>query len=209
MLYKGLNLEEFKKNTTAIRGVPPERIHINGKKQGSLKIICRAPDGKRNRILYWCECACGKITKMNKTSLRRGSKSCVKCSGQKLSKGLVKIYKGMPLSYWDHTRKRAFKRKIVFKLTKKQVWDLYLQQKKKCALSGQHIDFCTGNSVNERGWKGRLLHTASLDRIDPNKGYIPGNIQWVHKDINRMKNNFDEKYFINTCKLISKIRNKK
>lgn len=26
-----------------------------------------------------------------------------------------------------------------------------------------------------------------FDRIDPNKGYIIGNVQWVHKHINMMK----------------------
>lgn len=29
--------------------------------------------------------------------------------------------------------------------------------------------------------------TASLDRIDSSKGYIRGNVRWVHKDINSMK----------------------
>ena len=41
--------------------------------------------------------------------------------------------------------------------------------------------------------------TASLDRIDSKKGYIEGNIQWVHKDINRMKWAFNEDYFIKLC----------
>lgn len=44
--------------------------------------------------------------------------------------------------------------------------------------------------------------TASLDRIDSSKGYIKGNIQWVHKDINKMKNNYNQAYFINLCALV-------
>jgi hypothetical protein len=96
--------------------------------------------------------------------------------------------------------------KVWFKLTKKQAWNLFLKQQKKCALSDQPINFCTGNGITERGWKGRLMHTASLDRIDPNKGYTIDNVQWIHKDINRMKNNFDENYFVNVCKHIAKNR---
>jgi hypothetical protein len=46
-------------------------------------------------------------------------------------------------------------------------------------------------------------HTASLDRIDSSKGYCEDNVQWVHKDINRMKNTFDQDYFISLCKLIA------
>jgi hypothetical protein len=44
---------------------------------------------------------------------------------------------------------------------------------------------------------------ASLDRIDSNKGYIEGNIQWVLKDINFMKSNHNQDYFISLCKLVS------
>ena len=40
---------------------------------------------------------------------------------------------------------------------------------------------------------------ASLDRIDPNIGYKRDNIQWVHKDINRMKQHYPEVYFVEMC----------
>ena len=45
--------------------------------------------------------------------------------------------------------------------------------------------------------------TASLDRIDPTKGYIEGNIQWVHKDVNRMKMDFTETRFLELVNLIA------
>ena len=48
------------------------------------------------------------------------------------------------------------------------------------------------------------IRTASLDRIDSSKGYVPGNIQWVHKDVNWMKGSFTQEYFVNICKKISK-----
>ena len=38
--------------------------------------------------------------------------------------------------------------------------------------------------------------SISLDRIDSSKGYEENNVQWVHKDINLMKNKYDNKYFI-------------
>jgi len=46
--------------------------------------------------------------------------------------------------------------------------------------------------------------TASVDRIDSNKGYIKGNVQFVHKDINLMKNVLNIEYFIEMCKKIAK-----
>ena len=39
--------------------------------------------------------------------------------------------------------------------------------------------------------------------IDSTKGYIVGNIQWVHKDINIMKNDLDLDSFIYYCRLVN------
>lgn len=38
--------------------------------------------------------------------------------------------------------------------------------------------------------------TASLDRIDSTKGYIHGNLQWIHKDLNQMKSNRTQDEFL-------------
>lgn len=43
----------------------------------------------------------------------------------------------------------------------------------------------------------------SIDRIDSNIGYYKDNIQMVHKDVNIMKNKYDQDYFINVCKMIA------
>lgn len=48
------------------------------------------------------------------------------------------------------------------------------------------------------------IDKASLDRIDSSLGYIEGNLQWVHKDVNKMKNDFNQDHFIEFCKLIAK-----
>jgi len=45
--------------------------------------------------------------------------------------------------------------------------------------------------------------TASLDRKDSSKGYIEGNVQWVHKDINMMKRHYTEEYFLRLCSLVN------
>jgi hypothetical protein len=46
--------------------------------------------------------------------------------------------------------------------------------------------------------------TASLDRINNDLGYIKGNIQWLHININMMKNKYTQKEFIEVCKLVAK-----
>jgi hypothetical protein len=45
--------------------------------------------------------------------------------------------------------------------------------------------------------------TASLDRINNKLGYVKGNVHWVHKDINLMKQCFDLDHFVKMCELVS------
>jgi hypothetical protein len=82
---------------------------------------------------------------------------------------------------------------ITLIITIQEAWELFEKQGRKCAL--------TGLDINLNGREG----TASLDRIDSNQGYIHGNIQWVHKDINRMKNVYSQERFIQCCNLVAKI----
>jgi hypothetical protein len=46
--------------------------------------------------------------------------------------------------------------------------------------------------------------TASVDRIDSSKGYIKGNVQWVHKTINKMKWGYSQGEFIEFCEAVVK-----
>lgn len=51
------------------------------------------------------------------------------------------------------------------------------------------------------------IYSASLDRIDSNKGYIKGNIRWVSRAINWMKNEMDDKMLLELIDIL--IQNKK
>jgi hypothetical protein len=59
------------------------------------------------------------------------------------------------------------------------LYDLFIQQNGQCAISGIKISLGNG--------KPGKLRTASLDRIDNTKGYVYGNVWWVHKHINKIK----------------------
>lgn len=91
-------------------------------------------------------------------------------------------------------KRNAITRNIEFNITIKQVWDLYIKQNKKCALSGLLLTFpkiVGGNDGN-----------VSVDRIDSKKGYSPDNIQIIHKDINFLKGDLPQDVFIEYCKKI-------
>lgn len=47
------------------------------------------------------------------------------------------------------------------------------------------------------------IFTASVDRIDSSKGYIPGNIQFVSTCINYLKNTMSDKDTRFICKCIA------
>lgn len=64
---------------------------------------------------------------------------------------------------------------------------------------------------NMTGWEISISYfkkTASLDRIDNTKGYIIGNIQWVHSMVNMCKNKYDNEKFLKMCIDIAKQQNK-
>lgn len=78
------------------------------------------------------------------------------------------------------------------------LWDLYVTQGRRCVLSDQLIGFTQNTAQgNERG-------CASLDRIDSSKGYVKGNVQWVHKHVNVMKRALSQEEFILLAHQIAK-----
>lgn len=89
------------------------------------------------------------------------------------------------------------KSKIIdFNLDIKEAWDIYVKQNGRCALTGVPIYF------DLIGMSGSA--TASLDRIDSSLGYTLGNVQWLHKDLNKMKMSLNNDEFKKVCLKISK-----
>ena|SRR3990167_864845 len=184
-----------------------KRKDLTGKRFGCLlvkKYSC-SKDGKS----YWeCVCDCGKEKIIRGASLSSGHPRSCGCLKHRISKHRIskhrigsenpqwKGYGEISGRYFKNLKKGAKRRKIEFLISVEEIWNLFLNQNRKCALSGKEIFF----SLTRLRYKEQ---TASLDRIDSNKGYTIDNIQWVHKDINQMKTNFKEDIFINYCKLIT------
>lgn len=144
------------------------------------------------------QCICGTTKDVRVSSLFRGETTrCMRCSAKQRSKTYFKGMGEMSQSFYYHLQKSAESRQIEFNVTKEHLWNLFIEQGRKCALSGLDICFYTH-------YKNKKEQTASVDRIDSSKGYIEGNIQWVHKYVNLMKLNFSQDEFIELCSLISK-----
>jgi len=178
---------------------------ITGQRFGNLEVLRMEKDPTRKDGMWWaiCKCyVCGREDYKAKPYWIKGkygshTKSCgcdktyfKRQSGRNSAK--FRGYEDMSAHYVSSARRRAKKLKIDFDLDAKFLWDLFEKQNRKCALSGESIEFSKTNRFKTRA-------TASLDRIDSNKGYIRENVQWVHKNINLMKMYLDEKNFIDLC----------
>ena len=166
---------------------------ISGMKFGRLTVIDFAYT-KNNASCWNCKCDCGNTVVVLSNSLQSGNtRSC----GCLVKENAVKAIQaacehnhygslsGFSVSRFIAYERGAKQRGLEFDVSIEYVVSLFTG---KCAYTGMDITPPTAHSG-----------TASLDRIDPTKGYVEGNLQWVHKDINRMKNKFSEKHFIEMC----------
>jgi hypothetical protein len=164
---------------------------LSNQKFGLLTAI--EPIRKKGKIRWKCKCDCGNIidvqTENLKHNVNQRSCGCIKKSRVGNKSPRWKGHGSISGSYWSKIKKEAHNRGYDFQISIQDAWNLFVKQDGKCALSGIKL------SMNKP-------RTASLDRIDNNKGYTKDNIQWVHKDLNIMKNHTLE-YFIEMCTGVS------
>lgn len=90
--------------------------------------------------------------------------------------------------YWFNVTNHADQRQLEMNVSIEDAWALFEHQECRCALTGVKLQFGTNGN-----------QTASLDRIDSNKGYSLENIQWIHKDINFMKRRMSNQELVLWC----------
>lgn len=174
---------------------------LTGQRFGRLEVESIHSKSRSGQYRWNCLCDCGVIKDVLSTHL---------ISGKTNSCGCLKNISGAKHKDWEgcgeisgnkfcsikRSANGSKRREIEFDLAIEYLWKLFLGQHRMCALSGIEIwfDHTDGHSGD---------CTASLDRIDSGRGYVAGNVQWVHKDVNKMKNSLDQEYFIQICKCIS------
>ena len=169
-----------------------------GKRYGMLVVLSREPNGKRGQSMWLCQCDCGNKVVYSFGGLNGGQKTA--CGCQKWKTGNESSnWRGhgeISSRYWENLCRGAKRRSVSMNITIEEANSLYIAQGGVCAISGVKMS-------NEP-----KKHTASLDRIDSSKGYEIGNIQWVHRIINIMKNSLSEEDFFKWVEIVYKHKNK-
>lgn len=218
-------MKEFKINDT-FKGQLPILGEIRGKnKIISSDVYCC----EKLKNYYLIECECGN-QRFIRIDLWRSNQSlqCKNCRNIQNYINNVNLnllhkrgfspkhrgYKELPLSFFNTYKYRAKSRGLEFKISIEYAYSIFENQRRRCALSGlpitlPHENLPVTNIINGHRNIDFSRFNASIDRIDSSKGYIEGNIQWVHRDINKMKMDFTQDHFCKLCTLINNYVNQK
>jgi hypothetical protein len=172
------------------------RNNLIGKRFGKGTVISfighrlRGDSSERSCCMWKLLCDCGNEYEGTSEFLTNGDCSscgCLKSNFHNIPNGKNDA-KATIGRYITRVKHESIRRNHKFLIDKDYLLELYNKQNKKCALSGVDIMF-----ENK---------TISLDRIDNTKDYIEGNVQWVHRTVNFMKNTLGQADFVSWCQKI-------
>lgn len=183
--------------------MPNKHLDLKGVKRGYLTAV-RPISNSRRGIVWRVRCRCGEKLQMPATEFRRlgrRSKQGIPASCgcyHKAHHGLRWLGVGdLSGTRWRMIVRGAEKKGLPFDLTIEYAWRLFVRQEQRCALTGLPLAMPRNHKLAAGSY------TASLDRIDSTKGYLRGNVQWVHLIVNDMKSDFSQEDFVQWCCLVA------
>jgi len=141
-----------------------------------------------SRLMAVCRCDCGNITRIRASNLSKNETNSCGC----VVRGNWRGHGELSMTYYGQLKRNAKARDISFDVSIEQLWELFVKQAGRCALTGSRLHLTKKRTDPST--------TASVDRIDSSKPYVIENLQWVHKDINRMKQDLDQSQFLSLCR---------
>lgn len=161
-------------------------VDYTGIKIGQWTVLSFSHKNKHGHKYWNLRCTCGlEASRLAANLFRKHTQSCNKCYGKRISKDKHYHWSGhenITGTYLCQTRASAAVRGMTVEVSPEFLNSIWTGT---CVLSGMPISF-----------KDR---TASLDRIDSSLGYTEDNVQWVHRDVNMIKKEYPQQYFISLC----------
>jgi|688.fasta_scaffold192409_5 hypothetical protein len=159
------------------KGGRPKGLSYVGQTYGRLTILEQYSDKKN--VFFKCQCECGNIKNKVRKDYIIGPKAEVKSCGCRLQelhqerreKGIDEVS-----AMWSRAKYRAKQKGLDFTIEQK---DIIIPDK--CPLLGIPLE-CHRGKGSQQG------NSPSLDRIDPTKGYIKGNVWVISNRANTLKN---------------------
>jgi hypothetical protein len=167
-----------------------------GQVYNGLRVVAYSHRIPRSHQYWKCECIqCGREYLCVASQLLRDRYHCKPCwryTGTQHISG----------TYWNNLRQGALLRGFAFEVTIDEADALFVEQRGRCA----YTDLPLSPPSRQSGRYDWSKVTASFDRLDSRRGYVLGNVQWVHKDVNLMKMAISEDRFLEICRLVTKQR---
>jgi hypothetical protein len=170
-----------------------------------------------HRRMLTIECPDCQHTYTIRKTQYRVFRTCIRCRFVAQNRNNLGQHRGvgdLTKTYYNYFRFGAKRRNIPFTVSIEYLWNLAVEQNMQCALSGLEIVFPTiqdgnGNWTSDMNVQQRIRHgdgrvdMASLDRINSALGYVEGNVQWVNKWVNVIKNGLSHDEFVHLCHLVT------
>lgn len=151
-------------------------------------------------MLRICDCGQEFATKSSK-NIYCGKECSAKFKQEKLSNKIEESYKFRCTRILKTASYRSRKLKVSFNLDLEYLINLWEEQDGCCSISGRVFDE-RKPSAYRQPW----ANAPSLDRIEPVKGYVKGNVRFVCYQVNTALHSFGEESLISLCKDILNFR---
>ena len=161
------------------KGPSPRFVDLTGQTFGFLTVIERGPNTQRGNAKWHCKCVCGRETFVVTSKLRNGRTISCGCMGL-LHATQAKIKHG------DSKKTRLY---AIWAAMKRRCYNPNCDPYK--YYGGKGIKVCDEwleyDKFREWALSNGYAEDLSIDRIDSNGNYEPGNCQWITMQENRLR----------------------
>lgn len=148
-------------------------IDLTGQVFGRLTVLERVKSTSTNYAIWMCKCSCGKTKIVRSCHLRSGTTTSCGCYQKEIASKVNSTHnssKTRIYNEWSHMKKRCY-------------WKNYKGRK---YYADKGIEVCDEWKNSFETFKNWALNNGysddlTLDRIDINKNYEPGNCRWTNK----------------------------